>query len=150
MIKENISQWLSLAKLFSVVLVVVQCGWSFQCDLQCHILIAKHGMSKRIAWGNISSKCFRYLSKVFSTLVVEFALDPSATPDSPLCNLRLLFYRNFYFLTFEDVLPLCSIQSTLYVKNTLIGYLRLASIELLLKFHIFSWTKCQQACRVPK
>ena len=39
MIKEKISVWLSFVKLFRVVSVVFQCGWTFQSDFQCHILI---------------------------------------------------------------------------------------------------------------
>ncbi len=30
------SVWLSFVKLFSVVSEVFQCGWTFQCDFQCH------------------------------------------------------------------------------------------------------------------
>ncbi len=38
-IKENISVWLSFVKLFSVVSLFFQCGWTYQRDFQCHILI---------------------------------------------------------------------------------------------------------------
>ncbi len=31
--------WFCFVMLFSVVSVIFQCGWIFQCDFQCHILI---------------------------------------------------------------------------------------------------------------
>ncbi len=40
-INQKNSVCLSFVKLFSVVSVVFQCSWTFQCDFQCHSLIVK-------------------------------------------------------------------------------------------------------------
>ena len=96
--KEKISVWLSFVKLFSVVSVVFQCGWTFHCDFQCHILIvtetsygdhcAQDTLEINSSINNNKVElCFMHCPREFSLLVIAYLL---LSPHIVLMYLTLL------------------------------------------------------------
>ncbi len=57
-----------------MVSVVFQCGWTFQCDFQCHILIVKDVTQRMICCASYVTQALCKCSKVTMHTIVHFPI----------------------------------------------------------------------------